>query len=784
MKRLLAALLCSAAVSPALSQTFPGQLPVNTVLGNVGVAPAPATAVPISRITTNVLMTAFSGAGDNSTDNHLPYENAVAFIQGTGNGCGKITFGPGIWLTTLSYDVRTCISVDGAGPGATFLQGPASAPLPLGYTMLVYGTFGGTGSHGVTGPIPTYNINAPALNATTITLPTAADTSNFTNGGTIALSGGFHGTNFPYPFWHTTITNINAGTGVITLAEGLPLSGITALKQSTFTVTIATPGVFTWAGHGLAAGTPVYFTTTGALPTGLTANTTYFVANDANLTGNTFAVSDTAAHALAGTNQINTTGTQSGTQTATKAVTITIAAPGVITNTGHGLAAGSGIVFQNSGGALPTGLVAGKTYYIAQDANLTTNTFDVSDTYAHALAGANQVTTSGSQSGSQTAQLANLVFAQPITLVKDVTISDLTLLGTTVGAMQSNATFGVTFRNVDVKQGATGSVTGTYFSIAGARNAMVVDSRIDNYLDCLSCFDSAFLNNVVNKGKLVFEGGTQNSLMLGNRSLSPFLNGAASSGIDIADDAQFNRILGNSIQNIAPGFPGLVVGQNNDAMQGGNIVCNNTFTGSDATGSPITIETSDGNVICDNLIYNASVGIRLAAGATNTLVENNKIYNTATHYVVDAAASIVTPKPFATTFSNGATPAVGFGYPSITQSGAVNVIGFTGGSPSTDLYATFADANSTIISGSGILLFQNSPFNPPPGTIMHFINVSGIWVEVSRSQQSTLNFLIPRGLTVGGSLLNTGISTIGGLTKLGTVCVSTTFQLYYSATTC
>lgn len=85
--------------------------------------------------------------------------------------------------------------------------------------------------------------------------------------------------------------------------------------SSTVTMTIATPGVITWPKHGLAAGSAVKFTTTGALPTGLTAGTTYYVANDTNLTANTFAVSDTQAHALAGTNQINTTGTQSGTHT-------------------------------------------------------------------------------------------------------------------------------------------------------------------------------------------------------------------------------------------------------------------------------------------------------------------------------------------------------------------------------------------------------------------------------------------------------------------------------------
>lgn len=51
----------------------------------------------------------------------------------------------------------------------------------------------------------------------------------------------------------------------------------------------------------------MYFTTTGALPTGLVANTRYYVVN---ATANTFQLSTT----INGT-AINTTGTQSGTHT-------------------------------------------------------------------------------------------------------------------------------------------------------------------------------------------------------------------------------------------------------------------------------------------------------------------------------------------------------------------------------------------------------------------------------------------------------------------------------------
>lgn len=102
--------------------------------------------------------------------------------------------------------------------------------------------------------------------------------------------------------------NTAGTTSSIALYDGL---------SAVVTITIASPAVVTWPAHDLPAGAAVEFTNAGgALPSGLSAGTVYYVANDTNLTTNTFAVSDTKAHALAGTNQIDTTGTQSGTQTA------------------------------------------------------------------------------------------------------------------------------------------------------------------------------------------------------------------------------------------------------------------------------------------------------------------------------------------------------------------------------------------------------------------------------------------------------------------------------------
>ncbi len=80
-------------------------------------------------------------------------------------------------------------------------------------------------------------------------------------------------------------------------------------KSSTVTITNASPGVVTYSAHGAENGTPCVLTTTGALPTGLTAGTTYFIVTSAT---NTFELAATVGGA-----SINTSSAGSGTHTAT-----------------------------------------------------------------------------------------------------------------------------------------------------------------------------------------------------------------------------------------------------------------------------------------------------------------------------------------------------------------------------------------------------------------------------------------------------------------------------------
>lgn len=81
-------------------------------------------------------------------------------------------------------------------------------------------------------------------------------------------------------------------------------------KSATVTISIASPAVVSWTGHGLAIGAALVFSTTGALPTGITSGTVYYIIA-AGFGTDAFEIST----ALGGS-AVDTSGTQSGTHTA------------------------------------------------------------------------------------------------------------------------------------------------------------------------------------------------------------------------------------------------------------------------------------------------------------------------------------------------------------------------------------------------------------------------------------------------------------------------------------
>lgn len=132
--------------------------------------------------------------------------------------------------------------------------------------------------------------------------------------------------------------------------EVIPDAGVTlAGPTNTVTMTIATPAVVTFNAHGMAVGQPVIFNTTGALPTGVTAGTTYYIIA-AGFGANSFQFSATQGGAA-----VNTSGVQSGVHTLTGPVhyiyaymsgaTMTLEAG--LTSTANAAQAGTGVVTKS-----------------------------------------------------------------------------------------------------------------------------------------------------------------------------------------------------------------------------------------------------------------------------------------------------------------------------------------------------------------------------------------------------------------------------------------------------
>lgn len=193
---------------------------------------------------------------------------------------------------------------------------------------------------------------AASVGKVTITQPASASALTINNGATFTIAGAFSNA---LTFTNTTNATIPAGT--VTLVQtaqptinqptinqpllvgvttntvaaagniGEIISSTCPTGNATVTITIASPGVITYTAHGIISGgnagngggiCPVVFTTTGALPTGITAGTIYYTIGSTIAT-NTFQIATTIANAIAGT-AIVTTGSQSGTQTCTLGV--------------------------------------------------------------------------------------------------------------------------------------------------------------------------------------------------------------------------------------------------------------------------------------------------------------------------------------------------------------------------------------------------------------------------------------------------------------------------------
>ena len=135
------------------------------------------------------------------------------------------------------------------------------------------------------------------------------------NGSNVAGSGNSVSGNIPQLSNASTTAIVDSGNPASALPTTIGQLPAVTPSTTTVTITIASPAVVTWTSHGLAPNSPVVFTTTGALPTGITAGTEYYVIGS-SITTNTFQVATSVANAKAGI-AVNTSGSQSGTQTGT-----------------------------------------------------------------------------------------------------------------------------------------------------------------------------------------------------------------------------------------------------------------------------------------------------------------------------------------------------------------------------------------------------------------------------------------------------------------------------------
>ena len=143
-----------------------------------------------------------------------------------------------------------------------------------------------------------------------------AGTSTGSTGAELALTAGICGTSLTPTGAIMAYTMRTAPTGWLN-CDGAAISRTTYATLfdaivptiGTPTISIASPAVVTLNSHGLAIGDAIYFTTTGALPTGITANTLYYVIS-AGFGANSFEISATR-----GGSAVNTSGSQSGTHT-------------------------------------------------------------------------------------------------------------------------------------------------------------------------------------------------------------------------------------------------------------------------------------------------------------------------------------------------------------------------------------------------------------------------------------------------------------------------------------
>lgn len=212
-----------------------------------------------------------------------------------------------VWVQTtrgtITVGSSNLVFGQGAGAGACGVSGVSGVPGACGVSGVsgvtgVPGTNGACGVSGISGVT-----GVPGTNG-------ACGVSGVS--GVIGATGpALTGSILAYGGRTAPAGYLNCDGSAVSRSTYAALFAVVAPTKSSFTVTIAAPAVVTNTAHGLSTGDQVYLTTSGALPTGLTANTLYYAIR---VDANTFNLATSRANAYAAT-KITTTGSQSGTHT-------------------------------------------------------------------------------------------------------------------------------------------------------------------------------------------------------------------------------------------------------------------------------------------------------------------------------------------------------------------------------------------------------------------------------------------------------------------------------------
>ena len=297
-------------VTPALGTPSSGTLanctglPVGSITGlGTGVA----TALAINVGSAGAFVT-FNGALGTPSSGTLTSCTGLPISTGvSGLGTGVATF-----LATPSSANLAAAVTDETGTGPlVFANSPTfTDDITLGTQQTTQGAV--ILANTAAGAFPTTIKSSNSASAAwTLTLPTTAGTNNYVlktdgsgNTSWVAQSGGGGSPGGNSGQYQYNNAGAFGGIGQILFAD---TTYYVRVNLGTVTMTIASPCVVSLTAHGLSNDDPVVFSTTGALPTGLTAGTVYYVVNAAT---DTFEVAATVGGA-----SINTSGSQSGTHT-------------------------------------------------------------------------------------------------------------------------------------------------------------------------------------------------------------------------------------------------------------------------------------------------------------------------------------------------------------------------------------------------------------------------------------------------------------------------------------